>query len=403
MDYMRAVPAALMRCLRTALVFAAAMAMSQAALGQTKTASHVIRTPDRVAAPTSTALPPYCNATDCDEIVRYTDTAIVEETEYYYYPDGTCQFNDAGQWSSPNDIQPQDNGAPAGVVTFSVNEDTPPPNPYTGQTCVGGGPYQYARLHFTWKLHKNLTAAPRGYGPTAAFSSKWTGKLTNDNHTFNITVPVVRPTAETTKFGGWGAPPYQTLGKWMQTLLCCDSGNNGDPNFDFSGEQVREVYVRSSNTCSARAGLTKAKPLNSASGQEATWTVQKGNVWGPDYVGFDDRCAMQYYRCFGATPCGITLEQEMDIKSPADLAWAAYTKPNNTLYDGIDGGVLVLTNRLLNNQTYVNIGLGNVYSQRGPNGAMQSRYWVSHPSDCPVYSNIISNCVRHQFCDNGRC
>jgi len=153
-----------MHCLRAVLALAAIVAISQAAAGEPNKAFHVIKNPDSQPALVGLSGPPDCRADVCDQLVRYKDKAIIEATEYFSYPDGTCQFKDEGKWSYPKDILP----IAAGIVTYSVAPDDAPPNPYTGQTCKGGGPYKYKRLHFKWTLPRNDTGV-LGYGPTATF------------------------------------------------------------------------------------------------------------------------------------------------------------------------------------------------------------------------------------------
>ena len=297
-----------MHCLRIALALAAGLMMSQAAMGQGNKTFYVIKKPG-VTALISTPLPntaPPCDATFCDQIDRYTDSAIIEATEYFYYSDGTCQFEDPGQWSSPNDVQPQDNGTPAGTVTFSVNQDTPPPNPYTGQSCIGGGPYQYARLHFTWNLHKNTTAIPR-YGPTATFSSEWTGNLGGFfDETFEISVPVVHPIGERSNWLGSVAAVGITT--WQQTLV----PPNDDQSFDFGGDCVKEYVWTVINQCNF--GIA---------GGMSNFIVHSGSHY-TDFVGLYGNGDLSGNKTLGHT-CLVLRYQDMYFKSQAQMGYDSAT------------------------------------------------------------------------------
>jgi hypothetical protein len=320
-------------CASVALM--AAMAFSPIALGKTGTANttfHVIKKPGRdnaAASPPLVNTAPPCTATVCDQIKRYTDTEIIEATEYYYYPDGTCQFLDPGMWSSPNNIQPVDNGTPAGTVTFSVQQDTPPPNPYTGATCIGGGPYQYAVLHFTWNLHKNKTAV-LGYGPTATFSSNWTGDFGSFfAETFQITVPVVRPIGETISFMGFtGIIGNGLVGQWLQTL----KPPTTDPSFDFTGETVQESFMSSRGNCLSPPAAQV--PLAGTTRPPSTFPVKNGppGQW-VDGVGFGDEadaaCAVLYNYCYMPAGCFFSKLQETAIKSDADSGFTKYGGVNH--------------------------------------------------------------------------
>jgi hypothetical protein len=301
-----------MRYSGAAVALVAAMMFSLTALGKTGTANttfHVIKKPGRDNAPASPPLAntaPPCNATVCDQIKRYTDTAIIEATEYFYYPDGTCQFEDAGKWSSPNDIKPLDNGTPAGTVTFSVKQDTPPPNPYTGATCIGGGPYQYAQLHFTWNLRKNTTAIPR-YGPTATFSSEWTGDLGSFiDETFEISVPVVHPIGESSNWLGSVAATGITT--WQQTLVAA----SGDQPFDFDADCVKEYVWTVINQCNF-----------GAAGGFSNFIIHAGSHY-TDYVGLNGNMR--------ARTCLVLRYHDMYFKSQAQMDYdpQPYTASFNT-------------------------------------------------------------------------
>ena len=68
-----------------------------------------------------------------------------------------------------------------------------------------------------------------------------------------------------------------------------------------------------------------------------TWTVQAGNTWGYDYVGWLPP-GVTYYRGAGRAPCGTTIPQQMTIQAAIDIAkGAGYVNypVRNTLGAGI--------------------------------------------------------------------
>jgi hypothetical protein len=227
-------------------------------------------------------------------------------------------------WSSPNDIQP----LTAGTVTFSVNQDTPPPNPYTGQTCIGGGPYQYARLHFTWNLHKNLTVV-RGYGPTASFSSEWTGNLGGFiDETFEISVPVVHPIGETSNFIGlFGS----SVSKWRQTLKCCDAGNNGSTQFDFVGDCVKEriysvpIPLSIPTNFGSTTISTPCPGSQTGPGPNSQFTIESMSQY-TDFIGFIDAGTGPFPKA-----CIDFSFQSMYFKSQAESTFSSTPYSSNQL------------------------------------------------------------------------
>ncbi len=235
-----------MFCPRALVIIVAVTMFSATAFAQ-KRGSAFIRGPITASAVPSPAAPdpPPCQSTICTSVKRYVKTLIVSATEFFYFPDGTCTFEDAGKWTAPTDIMPQVNGEPAGTVT--VNDPPipgpPPINPDTGATCTGGGKYMYAPLSFKWTLHKNSTTVPR-FGPTATFSSTWNGDLGSFfDETFEISVPVVHPIGERSSW--LGSVVGLGVTTWQQTLV----PPKDDPSFDFGGDCVKEYVWDIINGC----------------------------------------------------------------------------------------------------------------------------------------------------------
>jgi hypothetical protein len=213
----------------------------------------------------------------------------------------------------------------------------------------------------------------------------WNGKYgTYFAETFELTVPVVRPKFEIPTPAGWSG----SLSRWLSTLQCCappganGPGGDNDSTFDFTDEQVREVLVEANN-CSAKAtvitGLTGLPP------DPSTWTVGEifdsstfpptvktvtENVWGYDNNGAVP-CGVQAYRCLKVTPCSLTDEQQMQIKSPADSGWTTYTV--NSIDTSVDGFVV---------NNFLKTGTGSLTVRR--NGVKQWRSFLSDKESCPT-------------------
>jgi hypothetical protein len=261
-----------MHCLRAVLALAAIFAYSSVGFAQTRGFA-LSRGP-------ITAMPaeaPPCQSSICTSVQRYTQTLIVGATEYYYYPDGSCTYEDYGKWTAPTDIAPVYKGMRADTVDVSkpAIPGPTPKNPYTGATCTGGGTYLYAPLYFTWDLHKNTTAIPR-QGPTATFSSTWNGKLgTFIDETFEISVPVVHPIGERSVW--LGAVAGLGVTTWQQTLVPPED----DQSFDFGGDCVREYVWDVINACHALRG-----------GGRSNFIIHAGSHY-TDFVGVGGRAMVR--------------------------------------------------------------------------------------------------------------
>ncbi len=277
-------------------------------------------------------------------IPRYTKTLMAGYTEYNAT---TCAQVSPGAWS---DIK---NGPSNGTVTTGTLKGT-----LGNGACPGT--FTFAVIYYEWTVHNNKSA-------TDGFDATWS---TPDEEfyyplTFDITVPIVRPSGETTAFTGW----LTSRGLWVQTLTPPSS----DPKFDFSGETVRETSAGGLDQCWAGGSALGMATLTSHE-----WTVGSGNVWGPDGVGWgtnDNSCPIEYYRCMQRTPCGFLLRQQMQISSPAD-------KGSYTNYGGVNNLASMIYGFTLNKS-----GFGAVTSQRA-HGATQSEYFGSAQWNCPRSVNL---------------
>jgi hypothetical protein len=188
----------------------------------------------------------------------------------------------------------------------------------TSGVCAGST-FTYATIYYEWTAHNNQSTLSAPLNKVAdTFNATWTAPDGAAQFTFNITVPVVRPDHEITVFLDWW-PDNPRIGEWQQTLVPPSS----DPTFDFSGETVQEqVGGAGEDTC--WFDNSKFDPMLAVTG--ANWTVQPGNVWKPDEVGWK-RDAVTYYRNPtpppdppppSPIPCGFTIQQQMTIRAPSD-------------------------------------------------------------------------------------
>ncbi|MCP3705411.1 DUF4157 domain-containing protein [Paraburkholderia sp. CNPSo 3274] len=115
------------------------------------------------------------------------------------------------------------------------------------------------------------------------------------------------PTGELTSWIGWGTDPdYATIGMWRQQLLPLTT--------DFSGCEVFETDP-GGGTDSCWYNYSAIYPYNKVSGGPP-WTVEPGNYWKTDYVGWHDY-AVDFYRKDGRAPCGSSFMQSMHIRRPS--------------------------------------------------------------------------------------
>lgn len=350
-----------------AVAFVVALMLAPNAFAQTGTAIAVLPRSIDVAL----AGEPPCSASFCKSIVRYQNKGLIGITEYDTAP--PCKFKDSGTWTPGTDIQPTDDGKPAGTVDVSQPAFQGPPPAGCDDS---GGPYLYKPIYFKWTLHKNLTAVAN-FGPTATFNSRWQTKdgLYDVNYSFQITVPVVRPKGETSTFVRWDG----SKGKWKVTLKCCAAPIEDDPEFDFRGETIREVFLSETNGCS----IETPHPPNS--------TVIRSGPPGSfgDSVGWDS-CTVHFARCEKRTPCGFGIRQQMQIHSPADApgTFVNYGDQPNYLSSIIEGRIISNSAGKLSFRA----GYGAVTSQRttplspGPDTRQQHEF-VSDKLGC--FANLL--------------
>jgi hypothetical protein len=111
------------------------------------------------------------------------------------------------------------------------------------------------------------------------------------------------PDGEITSSGGWYV--YNTtLHLWNQTLT---GGGN------YEGRQVTEYDPGGGGPDYCWFEGSQARKSEAISG--GTWTVQSGNTWQPDAVGWPYD-AVLYYRREGRAPCDTSFFQDMRINCP---------------------------------------------------------------------------------------
>jgi hypothetical protein len=292
---------------------------------------------------------------------RYTSNPIVAYAEYNIIG---CTAVPPGSFTL--DTQPQNGEVTFGTVTVTIG----------GSSACAGLQVTASALFYKRTAHNNHSAP--GWPPGGAadyFHGNWHSSdgIYNPYLTGRPTVPIVRPVGEKTEFTGWD----QARGLWKQTL----TPPSDDPNFDFSGEFVRETHAAgTTDTDSCFDGTFGMATLSATQ----PWTVQSGNTWGPDGVGYgtnDNACSVEYYRCVKKTPCGFALNQQMQISSPADNGTFMNYGPVNVLKGGIEGYTVPIF------QT----GVGNVTSSRASQGPRQTWY-PSFPLSCTSRGVSLSKC-----------
>jgi hypothetical protein len=274
---------------------------------------------------------------------RYKKTLIDGRTEYNLPP--KCTDSDVGKWTVTS--APRYGKTSTGIVVGNLgNGDCP------------GKKFHFAAIYYEWTAHNNKSN-------TDKFTAHWESKNFTFNGSYDITVKIVRPIGETTTFTGWA----ETRGLWMQTL----KPPADDPNFDFTGEIVRETSVGNRDNC-----YDAKFPFGPATLTPHQWTVSDKVKWGPDGVGWGANtgsggaCAIEYYRCVKRTTCGFVLRQQMQISSPADKGQFVNFGPVNELSANIEGFTVPFSKS----------GFGFVTSKRA-GGAIQKMFWPTGPLNCP--------------------
>jgi hypothetical protein len=309
-----------------------------------------------------------------------------------------CTDKDPGMWTDPNpSLKPVFKGMPAGTVgfqrTFMANAQNGP--------CAGKGPFTFRAIDFSWMAHYNQTGLDPGVAPppcattnpvcpTAVFQGEWTttDKMFDIVFSFQVSVDVVRPIGETTKFQGFTQFGFGAVGNWAATLMPPSS----DKMFDFTGETTRERFTGGRGNC-----ITPPThlPLGQTTSAGSTFPVTNGPPgMYVDGVGFGDegqsRCAILCNYVTNPAGCFFTRQQQMQIKSPADMDFVNYPAVNT----------LTATSR----GTIVSIpstqGFGTITSSRFPTPATpmpplapQSQSFLnSAVSVCPKGFNFPQDC-----------
>jgi hypothetical protein len=393
--------------LRAAVALAAAMTFSLTALGETRTTIAVFTAPSGPRAPALVL-----GATSdsfSTTIPRYTPppTLILGIAEITI-PD--CTDKDPGMWTNPNpSLKPVFKGIPAGTVgfqrTFMAKAQNGP--------CAGKGPFTFRAIDFSWMAHYNQTGLGPGVAPppckttnpvcpTAVFQGEWTtkDKMFDIVFSFQVSVDVVRPIGETTKFQGWsGLFGSGLVGMWEATLKPPTS----DKNFDFTGETTRERFSNKRDSCAVKT--TNNIPLGNIKSHGKEFPVIEGPpgkyVDGVSTGGDDPQSACSVLCNFVTHPAGclLTVQQQMSIKSPADMDFVEYPAVNileatslgsitNDLLRGTRGKATVTSNRFPISEPpptpqshESDLSISNCTSIKIPTGPNTSRPF-KFPQDC---------------------
>jgi len=195
-----------------------------------------------------------------------------------------------------------------------------------------GKTFTFAAIYYEWTAHNNKSASLNdifipGKANDFLYATWQAITVTPFPFKFEISVPLVRPSSETTAFAAWAPTGADAgTGKWKQTL----HPPADDPTFVFDGETVQEANPGGGGPDTCWFAGSAFKPLIAITG--GTWTVAAGQVttsndWGFDYVGWHD-AAIAYYRLHHRVPCGTTFPQQMTIESSTDFAWVNYGTVN---------------------------------------------------------------------------
>jgi hypothetical protein len=185
-----------------------------------------------------------------------------------------CNYVMYGPYSPPGTITWSSTNTPVVTVDGAGNETTIAPGSANilaqWQTIVG---YNYA---------------------CAAIYANVTANATCD-------VQCLLPTGETSNSDGWDSST-PTIHRWNQTLtgsgnfvgreIAENDGTGGSDNCDWPGSEIPKAHLSGGG-----------------------WTVETGNTWKPDLVGYTPD-AINYYRANGRAPCQAIVPQDMYISCP---------------------------------------------------------------------------------------
>jgi hypothetical protein len=147
-----------------------------------------------------------------------------------------------------------------------------------------------------------------------------------------VSVQCIYPTGETLAATGWADEfGWPTAQKWMMTLTPTTT--------NFAGRFVYETDPGGgSDGCHFPGSILDPEPSCCDNTMPSTWTVESGNRWGPDFVGWLPS-AVNYYQLERVTrgltmPCRATWPQRMNMTCGTLGASSNYV--DNILYGEID-------------------------------------------------------------------
>jgi hypothetical protein len=233
---------------------------------------------------------------------RYTLAFLDAYTEYN---PSTCAQIDMGSWALNSQ---RHCGTPnCGTVSFGTITGFPLRN----GDCPGNT-YSFAAICYAWNAHIDWQV-------TDQVAATWTSQDFNVPFQYDLTVPIVYPDSETTKFEGWDD---SGLGQWKQTIK-----SSTDKKFDWSLNSVQETDPGSgspnNDTCWC-AGSAIGQFWQITGGR---WDVDDKGVWQFDHVGWCSAhgtlfcqdpaapLAVEYYRMKQRAPCGTTFPQQMQFQA----------------------------------------------------------------------------------------
>jgi hypothetical protein len=277
------------------------------------TAATQIPFSDRVSARESPSNPAYPPDTVYVPLLLNVTTALEGWTEYN---PSTCVDVSTGSYTIPT--KPR-----FGKVSTAIVD-----GPATSGSCIGTV-FPYNVASYTWS--KTTTPAPEDF-----FSLQWTtpdGMFVEDSDW----LAELLPQSEETTFNSW-SPAHPTVGRWAQTLELDTINYEGVKvqEIDPGGEEEVCVGTGTTAVCTPDTcyypGSRYPPLIHISGGPSDGWTVQKGNVWGLDSVGWGPS-SVTYYRRKGRAPCGTTFPQQMQIQfATGDPTWYNYGSVNTLGY-----------------------------------------------------------------------
>jgi len=213
-----------------------------------------------------------------------------------------------------------DVGGSDGFYTWGENYDSPWVDAYgwdgtPGQTMQPATYWAHGYVH--WTIWYCVLGCTEDYQYD---DGGWQYTTVNPDPCFPF------PEGESTALIQWGAQSipgaFNLAGYWM-------SLQNPEPlSFSMAGRRIREVNAAWANpaydTCWFDGSpFTQRYLLSGADGNPSSWSVQSGDQWGNDWLGWSDNAIFHYRYAYYRAPCGTLVPQIMTIQcGAADVVYS---------------------------------------------------------------------------------